>query len=155
MYNNTRFTSPSTPSVKHDAINLLVEAILVNKYKHLPEYPWRKGKKTYSEWGYLVKVLKRLVLSLSISPDQLCWYIRKYRVTKIDFNDFGLVRWSVRKYFRYGNLQKFALFYRKLNDINKPSGDHYIDNGKFVTKKYSNRQKTLSSVLSELEELKN
>lgn len=131
---------------------MLVEGMLLNKFGSVEEYPWRRGKPYHKWWSEQVKVVKRLIQSLKISANQLCWYIRKYRVEEIKYEDFGLLRWKVKRYFRYGNMNKFALFYRKYQELNASRDSSYVtDTKKFVTKENKKKRNGLMDLMAELE----
>lgn len=151
-----KIQSPSTPSVNHDASNLLVEFLMLNKYGVLDEFSWRKGKPLATEWGGVCKVVRRLLKTLKIAPERLGWYIRRHNVTELDYSEFGLVKWKIEKYFPFGNLSKTADAYR--SDLAKARIDLEADKSlggvSYRTREAGpsrTKRKTLLEVLEELE----
>jgi hypothetical protein len=147
-----RFNSPSTPKVKHDLPNFLVEAILINRYGALPEGSWRKGGPFVKEWGKLLTKVKS-VRKLDVSPEQLAWFIQFYKITDLDYKEFGLLRWKIRQYFKWCNIDKFTSYYVALHSTLKKDSSSYIEQTTgYTTKENSGtHKKTLTDILKELE----
>lgn len=148
-----RFKSPSTPSVNHDLTNFLVEAILINRYGSLPEGCWRKGQALASEWSKLLIKVRRITNNLGVEAEQLAWFIKFYKVTNLDYKDFGLLRWKIRKYFKWCNLNNFATYYTKLQEQATTKSSSYVENTtEYKTKEAGGKKRTLSDILKELED---
>lgn len=149
-----RYTSPSTPSVAHDLSNFIVEAVLINRHGMLPEAGWRKGSPLYGEWGRLLKCIRRISNTLDVKLQQLAWFVQFYKIKDIKYEDFGLLRWRVKKYFKWCNIQKFVEYYSTFySQLSEKSSSYVEASTGYKTKVESNtnRQKTLSEILLELE----
>lgn len=147
-----KYTSPSTPSVGHDLNNFIVEAILINRHGALPEGGWRKGGPFAKEWGELLKKVRR-VAKLGIRPEQLAWFVKYYKVTELDYKEFGLLRWKVKNYFKWCNVDQFTTYYIKLHDTLSAQTSEYVEaTTGYVTKEGGSKKKTLSDILAELED---
>jgi len=142
--------------VSHDLINFITEAILINRYDVLPEASWRKGRPLAQEWGKLVTKVKRIIKTLDVQPEQLAWYVQFFKITDLDYKDFGLLRWKVQRYFKWCQIDKFVDYYIQLHTIRisqLESNDYAEATQGYKTKTSSkNRQKTLSDILKELED---
>ena len=147
-----RYTSPSTPKVKHDFSNFIVEAILINRHGALVEGGWRKGGPFAKEWGKLLTKVKR-VSTLGVDAQQLAWLVQFYKITDLDYKEFGLLRWKIKKYFKWCNVDKFVAHYTSLQAINTKEVSNYVEatTGYKTKEASSNRKKTLSDILEELE----
>ena len=152
MEQKQRFKSPSTDGVAHDVYNLLVEAILINRYGLLPSGAWRKGSQLADEWGEMVKIVKRLCKTMDIEPTKLAWYVQKYSVTHLDYEEFGLVRWKVKRMFGWTSIEDFRKHYDTLynSQIRQPSA--YVENTTtYKVKEAAPKKKTLQQILEEIE----
>jgi len=149
-----KFTSPSTPTVKHDVFNLIVEAILINRHGSLPEGSWRKNQPHNKEWGRLLTCVRRITKSLGVDAEQLAWFIKFYKITNLEYKDFGLLRWKVKKYFKWCNLGKFSDYYVHVQEQAKSKESSYVNNTEGYKTKAPNakKAKTLSEILKELED---
>lgn len=149
-----KYQSPSTPSVQHDPTNLLVEFIMLNRYGVLEEYPWRKGNPLAKEWGEVCKIVRRLVKTMKLAPERLGWYIHRHQITDINYNEFGLVRWKINKYFPYGNLTKINSIYSlSLSDSLKRIECDRNMTVVYRTKQQTEKKKTsLLDIIKQLEE---
>ena len=147
-----RYVSPSTPEVQHDLPNFIVEAILMNRYGALPEGGWRKGAPFAKEWGQLLTKVKR-VSKLGIEVEQLAWFVQFYKITDLDYKEFGLLRWKVKNYFKWCNVDKFVAYYSALQASLKKESSEYVESTTgYKTKSGSgSRRKNLSDILQELE----
>lgn len=151
------FLSPSTPGVSHDASNLLVELMMINKYGVLNDYPWRKGRPLANEWGQVCKVVRRLLKTMKIDPARLAWYIKNECVTELTYEEFGLVKWKVNRIFPKLNLSQLANAYGKrmevvraqlIEDQRLTSISSYVPKERSLNK----RRKTLTDVIRDLED---
>lgn len=147
-----RYQSPSTPKVQHDLPNLLVEAILMNRHGALPEGGWRKGGPFAKEWGQLLTKVKS-VRKLGVSLEQLAWFVKFYKVTDLDYKEFGLLRWKIQRYFKWVNVDNFAAHYVALHATLARGSSSYVEEttGYAMKQGDSNRRKTLNDILQELE----
>jgi hypothetical protein len=147
-----KYTSPSTPNVEHDLHNFIVEAILINRYGALCEGGWRKGGPFVKEWGQLLIKVKR-VGKLGVDARQLAWFVQFYKVTDLDYKEFGLLRWKVQNYFKWCNVDKFVAYYIQLHITLVGQSSSYVEEttGYKMKEASSNRKKTLSDILKELE----
>jgi hypothetical protein len=152
MEQKLRFQSPSTDGVAHDVYNLLVEAIMINRYGLIPSGAWRKGSTLQLEWSETVKIVKRLSTSMKIEPMKLAWYIRKYKVTSINYNEFGLVRYRVGRAFGYANLNEFQQHYAIVYKSQIGEVSAYVENATtYTVKEPAPQRKTLQEILQEIE----
>ena len=148
-----RFQSPSTSDVQHDIYNLIVEAIVVNRYGMIPSGAWRKGNPLHLEWGESVKVVKRLISTMKIDPRRLAWYVKKYDIQQLNYNEFGLVRYRVNKCFGWIGIDQFVQHYSTVYGSFIKEGIPYVENSQpiYVTKEAGPKRKTLAEILQELE----
>jgi len=148
----TKYVSPSTPTVKHNLANFIVEAILMNRHGALPEAAWRKGQPFAKEWGALLTKVRR-VSRLGVSTQQLAWIVQFHKITDLDYKEFGLLRWKIQKYFQWVNVDKFVAYYTQLQKTLTEGSSDYVDEtqGYKTKEKSSNRNKTLTEILKELE----
>jgi len=152
MEQKLRFQSPSTDDVAHDVYNLLVEAIMINRYGLIPSGAWRKGSALHLEWSESVKIIKRLCKSMQIEPMRLAWYIRKYKVTNLNYNEFGLVRYRVNKSFGFANLGEFQQHYSTIYKSQIGEASAYVENAtNYKVKEPAPQRKTLQEILQEIE----
>jgi len=152
MEQKLRFQSPSTDDVAHDVYNLLVEAIMINRYGLIPSGAWRKGSTLQLEWSEAVKVIKRLCKSMQIEPMRLAWYIKKYRVTNLNYNEFGLVRYRVNKSFGFARLDEFQQHYSTIYKSQIGESSAYVENAtNYKVKEPAPQRKTLQEILQEIE----
>lgn len=148
-----KYSSPSTPDVSHNLANFIVEAMLINKYGALPEGGWRKGRSLAGEWGPLLTKVQR-VKTLGVSLEQLAWFVQFFKVADLDYKEFGLLRWKIRKYFKWCNVENFVAYYQRLHSVlaEKNKKDDYIEGTVgYKTKQGASGTKTLSDILKELE----
>ena len=147
----TKYTSPSTPTVRHDLTNFIVEAILMNRHGALPEAAWRKGQPFAKEWGQILTKVRR-VSKLGVSAEQLAWFVQFYKMTDLDYGEFGLLRWKIKQYFKWVNVDRFVAFYTQLQQtLTEGSSDYVNETQGYKTKtESSNRKKTLTEILEEL-----
>jgi len=147
-----KYTSPSTPEVQHNLPNFIVEAILMNRHGALPEKGWRKGGPFATEWGQLLTKVRR-VEKLGISLEQLAWFVQFYKITDLDYKEFGLLRWKIKNYFKWSNMDKFAAHYQALHTTLVRDVSDYVENTTgYKTKEGSgSSKKTLTDILKELE----
>ncbi len=148
-----KYQSPSTPETSHDIQNFIVEAILINRYGALPQRGWRKDGPFAKEWGQLLTKVKR-VSKLGVDAKQLAWFVRFYKITDLDYKEFGLLRWKIKKYFKWCNVDQFVNYYITLHATLVGKTSCYVENTTgYKTKEVgSNRKKTLSDILRELED---
>ena len=152
MEQKLRFQSPSTDDVAHDVYNLLVEAIMINRYGLIPSGAWRKGSTLHLEWSEAVKIIKRLCKSMQIEPMRMAWYIRKFKVTHLNYNEFGLVRYRVNKSFGYANLNEFQQHYSTIYKSQIGESSAYVENAtNYKVKEAAPQRKTLQEILQEIE----
>lgn len=148
-----KFTSPSTPEVQHDLSNFIVEAMLMNKHGALPSGSWRKGAPFATEWGKLLTKVRR-VGKLGVSMEQLAWFVQFYKVADLDYKEFGLLRWKIKNYFKWVNLERFAAHYQALQTVLVGESSSYVEETTgYKTKEANttNRPKSLNDILQELE----
>lgn len=148
-----KYASPSTPSVFHDLTNFIVEAILINRHGALPEAGWRKGRPFAQEWGELLKRVRRLK-TLKISLEQVAWAVQFYKVTHLDYDDFGLLKWKIQRYFKWCNVERFVAHYQTLHSTLVGESSSYVEETTgYVTKQAGGRRKkTLTDLIKELEQ---
>ena len=149
----TKYLSPSTPGVSHNLPNFIVEAILINRHGALPEGGWRKGGPFTQEWGKLLTKVRR-VSKLGVDAKQLAWFVQFYKITDLDYKEFGLLRWKIKTYFKWCNIDKFVAYYTQLHLTLVGNSSSYVEDtiGYKVKAASSNRKKTLSDILRELED---
>jgi len=147
-----KYVSPSTPEISHDLQNFIVEAILINRYGALPHRGWKKDGPFAQEWGQLLTKVRR-VSKLGVDAQQLAWLVRFYKVKDLDYKEFGLLRWKIKQYFKWCNIDQFVAYYITLHDTLIGKSSCYIENttGYKTKEASSNRKKTLSDILKELE----
>jgi len=152
MTSTKRYASPSTPEVQHDLSNFIVEAILMNRHGALPEGGWRKGAPFAKQWGALLTKVRR-VSKMGVNTEQLAWFVQFFKVTDLDYKEFGLVRWKVQKYFKWVNVDKFVAHYQALQTTLVGEVSNYVEEttGYKMKEGSSNRKKTLTDILQELE----
>ncbi len=148
-----KYASPSTPGVEHDLSNFVVEAILINRHGALPEKGWRKGGPFAKEWGQLLTKVRR-VGKLGVDTQQLAWFVQFYKITDLDYKEFGLLRWKVQNYFKWCNVDKFVAYYTALHTTLVGKKSTYVENttGYKMKEASSHQRKTLSDILKELED---
>ena len=152
MMTKTKYQSPSTPDTQHDLNNFIVEAILMNRHGALPEGGWRKGGPFAVEWGKLLIKVRR-VSKLGVDAQQLAWFVQFYKVTDLDYAGFGLLRWKVKNHFKWCDIDKFVAYYTALHTTLVGKSSSYVEQttGYKIKEASSNRRKTLSDILRELE----
>lgn len=152
MTASKKYTSPSTPGTQHDLANFIVEAMLINRHGALPERGWKKGGPLAKVWPGLLTKVKR-VKTLDVSLEQLAWFIQFYKVTDLDYQEFGLLRWKIKNYFKWVNVDKFVAHYQALHSTLVQESSSYVEEttGYKTKSGSSNRRKTLSDILQELE----
>jgi len=147
-----KYPSPSTPQVSHDLSNFIVEAILMNRHGALAEGGWRKNGPFAKEWGQLLTKVKR-VSKLGVDAQQLAWFVQFYKITDLDYKEFGLLRWKIKQYFKWCNIDKFVAYYTSLQATLTQESSSYVESttGYKMKEASSNRKKTLSEILEELQ----
>ena len=152
MTASKKYASPSTPGTPHDLPNFIVEAMLINRHGALPERGWRKGGPFAKDWGRLLTKVRR-VKTLGVSIEQLAWFVQFYKVTDLDYKEFGLLRWKIKSYFKWVNIDQFVAHYQALHTTLVGEKSHYVEEtaGYKMKSGSSNRRKTLSDILQELE----
>lgn len=152
MKQKQRFQSPSTDGVAHDAYNLLVEAMLINRYGLIPSGAWRKGSALQQEWSQAVKIVKRLCTTMDIEPVRLAWYVQRYKVTGLDYEEFGLVRWKVQRMFGRADLDDFCRHYTTIYKSQIGEVSAYVENTTtYKMKEAAPQKKSLQQILQEIE----
>lgn len=152
MEQKQKFQSPSTEGVVHDVYNLLVEAMMINRYGLIPSGAWRKSSTLKDEWSNAVKIVKRLCKSMQIEPTKLAWYIKKHKITQLSYEEFGLVRWRVAKAFGRVNLHEFQQHYSTIYSSQIGESSAYVENATtYKVKEPSPQRKTLQQILQEIE----
>lgn len=148
----TKYPRPSTPKVSHDLLNFIVEAILINRHGALAEGGWRKNGPYAKTWGQLLTKVKR-VSKLGVNAQQLAWFVQFYKITDLDYKEFGLLRWKIQKYFKWCNVDKFVAYYTNVQALNFQESSSYVESttGYKMKESTRNSQKTLSEILKELE----
>lgn len=149
-----KFRSPSTPEVSHDLSNFIVEAMLINRHGALPSAGWRKGRALEKEWGRLLICIRRIKNTLGVELEQLAWYIHFFKVSDLNYADFGLLRWKVKRYFKWCNLDRFVDYYTTLHGQLVGTSNNYAEKAtgyKMKEAGSSRKTKTLSEILQELE----
>ncbi len=146
-----KYTSPSTPEVSHDLPNFIVEAILMNRHGALPSKGWRKDQPFAKAWGQLLTKVKR-VSKLGIGHEQLAWFVQFFKVTDLDYKEFGLLRWKIKQYFKWVNIDRFTAHYQALHTTLVGEVSNYVEaTTGYKTKEGGKRKKTLTDILQELE----
>ena len=147
-----KYPSPCTPSVSHDLNNFIVEAMLLNRHGVLAEFAWRTGG-AFDKVGRSLPMKVGRVSKLGVSPEQLAWLVQFHKVTDLDYAEFGLVKWKVKQYFKWCNVDKFVAYYTNLQALATKNQSSYIEatTGYKTKAASSNTRKTLSEILKELE----
>jgi hypothetical protein len=154
MKSCSHFESPSSVDIKHDASNLLVEFVMINKYGMIAPHAWRKGQPLASEWAQVCKIIRRLLNTLKINEGRLGWYIWTTKVVELNYSEFGLVKWKIDKYFPFGNLHHIAARYKSQLEMAKANlaQDKDLQNVQYVPKEAtSKKKKSLLDIIKELE----
>lgn len=149
-----KYPSPSTPEVSHDLSNFIVEALLINRHGLLPHAGWRKGQALATEWGRLLTCVRRIKNTLGVKLEQLAWFVHFYKVTDLNYEDFGLLRWKVQRYFKWCNVERFVAYYTTLHEQLVGKKNSYAESAVgYKTKEAgtTRKAKTLSEILQELE----
>jgi hypothetical protein len=148
-----KYVSPSTPSVSHNLGNFIVEAILINRHGALPDAAWRKGQPFAKEWGRLLTCVRRINNTFGVELEQLAWFVQFYKITNLNYKDFGLLRWKVKQYFKWCNVDRFVTYYTRLHEQLTAKSSSYVEESTgYKTKDASTtKPKTLSEILQELE----
>lgn len=149
---STRYQSPSTPRVRHDLANFIVEAIMINRYGALPAGSWRKGGVFAGQWGQLLTKVKR-VGKMGVVGQQMAWFVQFYKITDLDYKEFGLLKWKIQKYFKWCNVDKFVNHYVVLHSTLVGESSSYVEatTGYVAKAASTNRRKSLTDILRELE----
>ena len=125
---------------------------MINRYGLIPSGAWRKGSSLHLEWSESVKIIKRLCKSMQIEPMRLAWYIRKYKITNLNYNEFGLVRYRVNKSFGFANLGEFQQHYATIYKSQIGESSAYVENAtNYKVKEPAPQRKTLQEILQEIE----
>jgi hypothetical protein len=83
---------------------------------------------------------------------RLAWYIRKYKVTNLNYNEFGLVRYRVNKSFGFANLGEFQQHYSTIYKSQIGEASAYVENAtNYKVKEPAPQRKTLQEILQEIE----
>ncbi len=152
MEQKQRFQSPSTEDVAHDVYNLLVEAIMINRYGLIPSGAWRKDSVLNVEWSGMVKIVKRLCKTMEVEPAKLAWYIKRYKITNLNYEEFGLVRYRVGKIFGRANLNEFQQHYSTIYKSQIGESSAYVESATtYTVKEPAPQRKTLQEILQEIE----
>ncbi len=83
-----KYQSITTPNVEHDAANMLVEFIWLNKHLNCDIFPWlNDGSK---DWSRLVAAVKKLMKGpYNIDEQQMAYYIWECKPTSINPQEFA------------------------------------------------------------------
>lgn len=138
-----KYSSLTTPSIEHDAANLLAEFIWLNRDVRSDIYPWRgqNGK----EWGRLVAALKKLMGEpYCLTAGQLAFYIWKCKPRQIDPQQFAKMAVVARRLFENYDLEQVSRLY---TDWQKELASSGLEKAKYKERK----PKTLLSFLKDLE----
>lgn len=138
-----KYRSITTPEVEHDATNMLVELMWLNRDLTLGSFPWRgpKGR----EWGKAVSALKKLMKEpFSLSSAQLAFYIYRCTPKNIDGVEFGKMAVVARKLLQRFDLEELCGIYRGWRQERQVDG---ID----LAKHKKQDAKSLTALLKELE----
>jgi len=146
-----KFKSITTQGIKHDAANLLTEILLLNKYGDLEPYCWRKNHSMAKEWPKSLALIRKLIKSFDIKPEQIAWFFYKTRPKEINSKEFGLVAWQIRRLFPQMPLGKIhGIYLAKFKP--EPSSYFSLKEQSKPTETGKTRQKSnLLDVLSQLE----
>lgn len=153
MIQKPRYKSPSTDGVSHDAFNLMVEAMMINRYGLIPSGAWRKGSALHEEWSNMVKIVKRLIGTMKIDPKRLAWYIKRFKVSHLDYEEFGLVRYKINRAFGWENLEDFCQHYASIYNSKIGESSSYVESTTtYKTKEAApTKKKSLQDILQEIE----
>ena len=146
-----KFQSITTQEVEHDVVNLLTEILLLNKYGSLESYCWRKGHSMAKEWPKSLALIRRLIKSNGIKPEQLAWYFYKFQPKEISPKEFGLVAWKVKRLFPKMPIAKIHRIYIEKH---KPEDQGYFalkEQGEPVKAEAPSAKPNLLSLLDQLE----
>lgn len=89
---------------------------------------------------------------MSIDPTKLAWYIQKYRVGSLDYEEFGLVRWKIDRIFGRTNLEDFARSYEAIYKSKIRETSSYVEETTtYKVKAPEQQRKTLQEILKEIE----
>jgi len=126
--------------------------MMINRYGLIPSGAWRKNSALNTEWSEAVKVIKRLCKSMKIDPAKLAWYIKKFRVVELNYEEFGLVRYKINKSFGRENLESFRQHYDTVYKSQIGEVSSYVEaTTSYKMKEPSQQKKTLQEILQEIE----
>lgn len=106
-----QYQSITTPQVKHDCYNFLVELYYLNRHGYIPPYSWRKGECLASDWGNTLKLIKAIIKRHKVSPEKLGWYLYYFKATDINPKNFGLHIWRIKRCFKSIDLSRLVDLY--------------------------------------------
>jgi hypothetical protein len=143
IFSPNNYESITTPGVYHDAANMLVELLILNRDITVDEYPWRGcgGR----EWGRLVAAIKRLIKDFEIMPDQLAYYIFKCSPQDINSTEFAKMAVVAKKLLRSYDIEQLVVLYSERRENAKPSVLQQAGYKRI-------KEKTLTDLLKELED---
>lgn len=146
-----KFQSLTTQEVKHDVANLLTEILLLNKYGNLESYCWRKGHSMAKEWPKSLSLIRRLIKSNGIKPEQLAWYFYKFSPKEINPKEFGLVAWKVKRLFPKMPISKIHGIYIERHKSEDPGYFAIKEQSEPTKAEVSSPKPNLLSLLDQLE----
>lgn len=92
------YESLTTVGVQHPLESTFVEIILLKQYKSLPQYPWRIKSGVAKRWKAAMSLLRHLVKSEDIAPEELLDLIMREKIKPEQFtwSCVGLIKWNIR-----------------------------------------------------------
>ncbi len=142
-----KYQSITTPSIQHDAPNLLVEFMVLNKELQTEPFPWKSDYQKF--WGKSISCIKKLIRDFDLTEDQLGWYIFRCRVTQIDEKSFAKAAVVAKKLFKEADLSSLREEYLTLRANSRLSS---LD---IVPYKKPKARKSLLEFLKDLENEEN
>jgi hypothetical protein len=138
-----KYKSITTPDLEHDAANMMVELMWLNRDLTLGSFPWRgpQGR----EWGKSVSALKKLMKEpFGLTADQLAFYIYRCTPTEVDSTEFGKMAVVARKLLQRFDLEELRGLYAGWREERQVDG---VD----LAKHKKQDAKSLTALLKELE----
>jgi len=139
----TKYSSITTPEIQHDAANMLVELMWLNRDLTLGPFPWRGANGR--EWGKTVSAVKKLMKDpFNLTADQVAFYIYRCVPTEIDSEEFAKMAVVARKLLQRFGLHELCGLYSGWR------AEREVDGIDFATHKKQDA-KSLMKLLEELE----
>lgn len=138
-----KYKSITTPSISHNAANMITELIYLNKGEKPLPYPWRSlGIKDF--WGSTVAAISRMMKVHGLTEDQIAFYVYKCQPREIVPAEFAKMAVVAKKLFQKFELSALVEIYRR-----SVVGSH--DGVIAAHKEPTSKPKSLFAFLQELE----